>query len=68
MSNSTELTPEQWHTLDELLAKSQVFAAVAAYRALTMATIPAAKDAIGTRFRNRFPDLWSSYRNLSDDD
>lgn len=65
---ATKLTSEDWRAVDDRLAKSQVLSALVLYRSVTGCEIDDAKAAIGDRFRLTFPDLWRSYREVSDDD
>lgn len=59
------------HLNDEVdghLSQSEVFAATVLLRERTGCDIAEAKQAVGMRFRERFPYLFLSYRNLGDDD
>ena len=53
--------------LDGLLSRSQVIVAVTLLRNATGCSIADAKLAVGTRFRERFPDQFSTYTDLSDE-
>jgi len=63
-----EIPDDLTDQIDEHLSRSKAIAAVALLREATGCSIAEAKEAIGTRFRERFPDQFSSYRNLSDED
>ena len=63
-----ELTSEDWRRVDGLLARSNVLSAVALYREVAGCGIGDAKDAVGERFRQVFPDLWQKYRDVEDRD
>jgi hypothetical protein len=60
----TQLTEADWNRVDSLLAQSKVLAAVVLYREFTRCGIAEAKNAIGERFRTRFPDQFHEYRGL----
>ncbi len=63
-----EIPDELTAQIDELLSQSKVLVAVSLLGNATGCGIADAKCAIGTRFRERFPDQFASYRNLSDED
>jgi len=54
--------------IDEHLTRSEVFKAVVLYREAMGCGISEAKDFIGARFRERFPELWEQYDNLEGED
>ncbi|MEK7951505.1 hypothetical protein [Luteolibacter soli] len=54
--------------IDHHLSRSEVLSAISFLRETTGCNIADAKEAIGTRLRERFPDQFSSYRNLGDED
>jgi hypothetical protein len=54
--------------IDAHLARSEVFLALRVLQAGSGCSIPDAKQAIGVRFRERFPDQFRSYRGVYDDD
>ena len=60
------VSPALWERIDSLLAQSNGMDALKLYREATRCSIVEGKDVIGTRFRERFPDLWASYRDVDD--
>ena len=54
--------------IDHHLSRSEVMAAISLLREATNCSIADAKAAIGTRFRDNFPNQFSAYQNVGDDD
>ena len=63
-----DLTIQQWEEIDRHLSRSLVLSAVRIYREATACGIAESKEAIGTRFRARYPVLWASYRDVADNE
>jgi len=57
---------QEWEQIDQKLSRSLVLNAVRIYHEATGCGVAQAK-AIETRFRERSPDLWDSYGNISED-
>lgn len=62
-----EIPGELTGQIHEFLARGKVLVAVGLLRDATGCSIADAKLAIGMRFRECFPDQFSTYRNLSDE-
>ena len=56
-------TTQEWEQIDQQLSRSLVLNAVRIYVEATGCGIAQAKDAIGARLRERYPQLWRNYRN-----
>lgn len=61
-------TTQQWKEIDQHLSRSLVLNAVRIYLEATGCGVAQAKEAIGTRFRERYPELWSSYRDVPENE
>jgi hypothetical protein len=61
------ITPQQWEKIDRHLSEKKLLKAVALYRTASGCGLAEAKDAIGIRFRERYPDLWANYDQGLDD-
>jgi hypothetical protein len=63
-----DVEDEIWEQIDSYLSRSAVLRALMLYRKATGAGIREAKAVIGTRFREKFPALWATYRQVTDDE
>jgi hypothetical protein len=59
-----QIPGEIWDRIDAHLAQSRCFAATLLYLKTTGCGIRDAKDVIGYRFRERFPELWANYQDV----
>jgi hypothetical protein len=61
------VTTQQWEEIDRHLSQKEVLMAVQLYRMASGSSLRDAKDAIGVRFRERFPELWANFDQGLDD-
>lgn len=63
-----EIPAELDQIVDEHLARGEALAAIRLITFHGRCSLLDAKQAVGRRFRERFPQLFEAYRNLEDED
>ncbi len=61
---TSQPSAQKWKEIDRQLSQSHVLNAVRIYRQATGCGIAQAKEAVGTRFRERYPERWASYHDV----
>ena len=61
-------TSQQWEEIDRQLSQSCVLAAVRIYHEITGCGLAQAKEAVGTRFRERYPQGWTIYHDVPENE
>ncbi len=55
------ITPQQWDRIDQHLSRRELLVAVRLYWEVAECSLADAKAAVGIRFRERYPELWSNH-------